>query len=134
MPHPTRHSLLHRLRAALPVRPRPAPPSALPPRRRRRWPRALAALLALLVLGTAGFVGYAYWLVGASLPQLAGVVTAPGLSAPVRVERDHLGVPTLHAANRLDLAFATGFVHGQDRFFQMDLARRHPAGELAELV
>ncbi len=133
MPQRIRFALLHRLRAALPVRPRPAPASAPPPRRRRRWPRALAALLALLLLVFVSVSGYAYWLVGASLPQLAGTVTAPGLSAPVRVERDHLGIPTLHAGNRLDLAFATGFVHGQDRFFQMDLARRHPAGELAEL-
>ena len=53
--------------------------------------------------------------------------------APVSIDRDSLGVPTLEAANRVDLAFATGFVHAQDRFFQMDLSRRLAAGELAEL-
>ena len=69
----------------------------------------------------------------ASLPQLDGVVRPLGLVAPVTIERDSLGVPTLEAGNRVDLAFATGFVHGQDRFFQMDLSRRLAAGELSEL-
>jgi len=69
-----------------------------------------------------------------SLPQLDGTVTLPGLTSEVTVERDALGIPTIQAGNRLDLAFATGFLHAQDRFFQMDLLRRNSAGELAELV
>ena len=69
----------------------------------------------------------------ASLPRLDGSQRAPGLSAAVRIARDARGVPTLEAANRLDLAYGTGFVHAQDRFFQMDLSRRLAAGELAEL-
>lgn len=69
----------------------------------------------------------------ASLPKLDGTVSAKGLTAPVKIERDRLGVPTLTAANRVDLAYATGFVHGQDRFFEMDLSRRLAAGELSEL-
>jgi penicillin amidase len=71
--------------------------------------------------------------VDGALPPLDGTLYVAGLSAPVRIERDDLGVPTLRADNRTDLAFATGFVHGQDRFFQMDMLRRHPAGELAAL-
>ncbi len=70
----------------------------------------------------------------ASLPQMEGTRTLTGLSAPVRVERDTLGIPTIRGANRLDVARATGFVHAQDRFFQMDVARRFAAGELSELV
>lgn len=69
----------------------------------------------------------------ASLPKLDGTFAAKGLTAPVKIERDGLGVPTLTAANRVDLAYATGFVHGQDRFFEMDLSRRLAAGELSEL-
>lgn len=68
-----------------------------------------------------------------SLPQLDGARSLPGLSAAVTVERDALGIPTLTAGSREDLARATGFVHAQDRFFQMDLLRRRSAGELAEL-
>ena len=68
-----------------------------------------------------------------SLPPLDGAVPSVGLTAPVKIERDHLGVVTIEAANRVDLAYATGFVHGQDRYFQMDLSRRFPAGELSAL-
>ena len=68
-----------------------------------------------------------------SLPPLDGIIPTAGLGAPVRIERDHLGAVTLEAANRVDLAYATGFVHGQDRYFQMDLSRRLAAGELSEL-
>ena len=70
----------------------------------------------------------------ASLPQLDGAVRSPGLSQNVSIERDALGTPTVTAANRIDLAYGTGFVHGQDRYFQMDLARRLAAGELTSLV
>ena len=68
-----------------------------------------------------------------SLPKLDGTVPTAGLHAPVKIQRDALGVVTLEAANRVDLAYATGFVHGQDRYFQMDLSRRFAAGELSEL-
>ena len=50
------------------------------------------------------------------------------------VTRDALGVPTITAQSRVDLARAIGFVHAQERFFQMDLQRRQPAGELSALV
>jgi penicillin amidase len=95
--------------------------------------------LALVVLGVpllgAGAGGL--WLhsrLRASLPQLEGERTLPGLTAPVRVERDAHGVPRLLGANRADLSRALGFVHAQERFFQMDLLRRRAAGEIAELV
>jgi penicillin G amidase len=69
-----------------------------------------------------------------SLPTIEGRVAAPGLAAPVTVERDALGVPTITGTTRNDVAYATGYVHAQDRYFQMDLSRRVPAGRLAELV
>jgi penicillin G amidase len=86
----------------------------------------------LFVLAAVAFV--AGWItLRASLPQLDGVVHASELSASVTVDRDALGVPTIRGADRGDLAYATGFLHAQDRFFQMDLLRRTGAGELAEL-
>ena len=85
------------------------------------------ALLAVAVL--------ALWLtLRASLPALDGELSLPGLSAPVQIGRDDLGVVTIHAANRRDAALATGFVHAEERFFQMDLLRRFAAGELSALV
>ena len=76
---------------------------------------------------------FAYWILTRSLPHLDGEMLADGLSANVTIERDAGGIPVITAANRVDLAYATGYVHGQDRFFQMDLTRRNAAGELSEL-
>jgi penicillin amidase len=70
----------------------------------------------------------------ASLPQLEGEMTLAGLAAPVSIERDGQGVPVLRASTREDIARATGYVHAQDRLFQMDLLRRTGAGELAALL
>ncbi|HTM02338.1 MAG TPA: penicillin acylase family protein [Vicinamibacterales bacterium] len=101
-------------------------------RRRVAW----TVLGTLAILAAAGGGG-AFWIRGrllASLPQLDGRIQLPGLRAAVSVKRDALGIPTIRATSREDLARATGFLHAQDRFFQMDLARRRAAGELAELV
>jgi len=87
---------------------------------------------AMLVL-----IAAAAWLraeLRASLPDDSGELVLEGLSAPVTVERDALGVVTIRSASRLDEARALGFVHAQERFFQMDLLRRAGAGELAALV
>jgi penicillin G amidase len=89
----------------------------------------LLAVAVLILLPLA----IAHGVLRASLPQLDGSLRAAGLTAPVKIERDRLGVPTITAANRADLAYATGVVHGQDRFFEMDLSRRLAAGELSEL-
>lgn len=93
----------------------------------------LIILAGLLVLVVAGGL-YARSQVRASLPQLAGTAAIAGLGGDVRVDRDALGVPTIAGATRDDVARALGFLHAQDRFFQMDLQRRQPAGELAALV
>lgn len=108
------------------------------PRPRRGWGRRIGrTLLALVGLLLVLLLVGALWLrhrVAASLPQLRGERALRGLSAPVSIERDALGVPTVRAATRLDAARALGFLHGQDRFFQMDLMRHQAAGELSELV
>ena len=89
-----------------------------------------------LLLGFLIAIGIAagWLLLRASLPILDGTVPANGLSATVTVDRDRLGVPTISGVDRGDLAYATGFLHAQDRFFQIDLLRRVAAGELAELL
>jgi penicillin amidase len=95
-----------------------------------RWLKYTGAALALILVLALVLVHGA---LRASLPQLDGELRHSGLTAPVRIARDARGVPTIEAANRPDLAYATGFVHAQDRFFQMDLSRRLAAGELSEL-
>ena len=57
----------------------------------------------------------------------------PGLQAPVQVIRDKHGIPHLYAANSHDLFMAQGYVHAQDRFYQMDFWRHETAGRLSEL-
>lgn len=89
-------------------------------------------LVVLVVAAGAGL--YGWWMLRGSLPALDGERPLAGLSAEARVERDALGVPAIRGATRIDVARATGFVHAQDRYFQMDLMRRSAAGSLAELI
>jgi penicillin amidase len=87
----------------------------------------LLLFIALLALGL--------WLaLRSSLAQLDGERTVAAFSAPAEAQRDARGYLTVTAESRLDVARALGFVHAQERFFQMDLMRRNAAGELSALV
>src|SRR5687768_8518115 len=97
----------------------------------KRLLRWSALVLALLVVAAPLSV---YIALRSSLPRLDGELAAEGIAARATIERDAAGTPTLKAASRRDLAYATGFAHAQDRFFQMDLMRRAAAGELSELL
>lgn len=68
------------------------------------------------------------------LPQTDGTLRVPGLRDPVKVVRDHSGIPHIYATNVDDLFFAQGFVQAQDRLFQIDLWRRSVQGRLAEIL
>lgn len=96
-----------------------------------KWPKRILAVVLLLALL---LLALGYGALRGSLPLLEGETQLQGLNAPVQVELDALGVPTVQAANRLDLARATGFLHAQSRYFQMDLNRRAAAGELSALI
>jgi penicillin amidase len=76
----------------------------------------------------------AYLALRASLPREEGEVSLAGLGAAVQIERDALGIPSVSGETFEDVARAQGFLHAQERFFQLDLARRFLAGELAELL
>lgn len=67
------------------------------------------------------------------LPQIDGKLDIPSLSAQVEIIRDHWGVPHIYASNIHDLYFSQGFVHAQDRLFQMELNRRIARGTLSAL-
>jgi penicillin amidase len=73
------------------------------------------------------------WISRKRLPQIEGKINLPGLISPVEVLRDRWGVPHIYAANTHDLFFAQGFVHAQDRLFQMEMNRRVARGKLSEL-
>jgi penicillin amidase len=103
----------------------------MPIRKSRRFLGAAAAILALVLAAAAA----AAWLtLRASLPAIDGHAALPGLAARVSILRDAAGVPTVTGRSRNDLARGLGYVHGQDRYFQMDLLRRAAAGELSALL
>src|SRR5215472_18802412 len=107
-----------------------------PPKSKRQsaiW-RWLLAVFVLLILGFAAIAGWIYSIERRELPQVDGTIILNGLSGPVSVIRDKLGVPHIRAASYDDLFFAQGFVTAQDRLWQMDISRRYAAGTLAELL
>jgi penicillin amidase len=95
------------------------------------WLKGLFLLPIVAVLGSGA---YLYQRGRASLPQIDGSLTLRGLSAPVEVLRDPQGVPHLFGSTPEDLARAAGFIHAQDRLFQMEILRRLGSGRLAELL
>ena len=95
--------------------------------------RLLIVLAALAAILTVAVIGASVWLRTAG-PQLDGEVALEKLSAPVEVWRDSLAVPHLWATSMHDLLYAQGFVHAQDRLWQMELFRRVAEGRLAELL
>jgi penicillin G amidase len=86
----------------------------------------IAALVVLVVLVVT--------FVRRPLPDRGGQLALPGLGAKVTVVRDDRGIPQIYASNPADLFRAQGYVHAQDRFFEMDLRRHITAGRLSELV
>ncbi len=96
-------------------------------RRTLEW--GALTLLLLLVTGAA----FTLWSTRRPFPQVDGAIRLPGLSAPVDVVRDAQGVPHIYASTTEDLLMAQGFVHAQDRFFQMDTWRHIGAGRLSEM-
>ncbi|WP_029264123.1 MULTISPECIES: penicillin acylase family protein [unclassified Microbacterium] len=73
------------------------------------------------------------WTIQRSFPQTSGTVELDGLKAEVTVQRDDRGIPTITADSTDDLFYAEGFVHAQDRFFEMDFRRHVTAGRVAEM-
>lgn len=93
------------------------------------------ALWAVAVLTTLALVLTlaAVWTVRRAFPQHDGALRLPGLTAPVTVHRDDHGIPQVYATTAEDLFRAQGYLHAQDRFWEMDFRRHVTAGRLAEL-
>ena len=99
-----------------------------------RWGKRLALGLLFVFVGfNFGCAALLVWLSG-SVPQIEGDVTLAGLTAPVTVARDDAGVPLIKAGSDGDAYFALGYVHAQDRLWQMESMRRIGAGRIAEIV
>ncbi|SHE62183.1 penicillin amidase [Microbulbifer donghaiensis] len=96
----------------------------------RLLPRVLIGIFALIVL----LLLCAWLWLRQSLPILDGTLETGTLRVPATISRDAQGIPLIESEDRTSAAFALGFLHAQERFFQMDLLRRNSAGELSELV
>ncbi len=101
------------------------------PRRTLRRLLVAGGVLGVVVVA-GGWIGREYLL--GSLPTNEGVRVVAGLGAAVGVEFDGAGIPTITAETAEDAAFALGFVHARDRYFQMDVYRRLAGGTLSELA
>lgn len=104
-----------------------------PRTRRHRGLVFLTALLITVLVLAVTAAGIGWWTVQRSFPTTSGRIEAPGLTAAVTVYRDDAGIPQLVAETDHDLFFAQGFVHAQDRFWEMDFRRHVTAGRVAEL-
>ncbi|WP_223690931.1 penicillin acylase family protein [Leifsonia poae] len=102
-------------------------------RRHHRILRAIGIVVCvfLVLVVIAGGVGV--WTVMRSFPQTSGTIDIAGLDQPVTVTRDEAGIPQIEASTADDLFRAQGFVHAQDRFWEMDFRRHVTAGRLSEL-
>lgn len=95
---------------------------------------ALKIAAATIALALAGVVGTAAWHLHGKQPVRSGNVTLQQLKAPVTVAYDERGVPHIRAENEADMYRALGYVHAQDRLFQMEMVRRLAKGELAQVL
>src|SRR5262245_24116183 len=96
----------------------------------RRWIlRTLSALLLLLVAAFGGLYIY----LRQSLPTVTGEVRVAGISGPVEIVRDADAIPHVIASTKLDALYGLGYVHAQDRLWQMEFQRRIGHGRLSEI-
>src|SRR5665811_900340 len=119
------------------VRSTPMTNAAVPddgPKQSHRWWKitlgAIAALLLIAVFGVAVFMRFS---VHRAFPDVDGDVAIAGLQAPVEVVRDTMGIANIYADTTHDLFMAQGYVHAQERFWQMDFWRHIGSGRLSEM-
>jgi penicillin amidase len=93
----------------------------------------IGIIVSLAVIAVVTFFSLRY-LVTKSFPRDEGELIISGLREKVQISRDGFGVPHIKAENEHDLFFAQGFVHAQDRLWQMDLSRRAGEGRLSEIL
>ncbi|MBC8249842.1 MAG: penicillin acylase family protein, partial [Anaerolineales bacterium] len=93
--------------------------------------KILGVLILIVVVLAAGG---GYFVIRRNFPASNGTIKVAGLESQVEVCRDSWGIPHIYAANPHDLFFAQGYVHAQDRFWQMEFWRRIGSGRLSEIL
>lgn len=100
---------------------------------RRRFAIAISLVAGIVVLALIAATVFAVWSVRRPFPEYNGTVELPRLEGDVEVIRDEYGIPHIFADTAEDLFRAQGYVHAQDRFWEMDFRRHVTAGRLSEL-
>ncbi|XJV53077.1 penicillin acylase family protein [Microbacterium oxydans] len=95
--------------------------------------RVAFLVVAAIVVVAVAAAFFVTWTIQRSFPQTDGSIELDGLQAEVTVQRDDRGIPTITADSTDDLFYAQGFVHAQDRFFEMDFRRHVTSGRVAEM-
>jgi penicillin amidase len=99
----------------------------------RKFTKTLRTITMGVLALTALAAGVVTYTVRRSWPQETGIIQVPGLKDKVEVFRDRWGVPHIYAFNQHDLFMTQGYIHAQDRFWQMDVWRHIGSGRLAEM-
>lgn len=94
---------------------------------------AIGALISILIL-IAVFIFGSYYMLNQNLPEYSGIEKVNNLKNSVSIYRDNFGIPYVYAESKGDLYFALGYLHAQERLFQMDLNRRAGEGRLSEVL
>ena len=100
----------------------------------KTWLKTLIGIIGtLLVLIFFAIIG-SYFYLRKSLPDYSGTEKISGIKSEVNIYRDKYSIPTVYADNDNDIYFALGYIHAQERLFQMDLTRRAGEGKLSEIL
>ncbi|MEW6701109.1 MAG: penicillin acylase family protein [Bacteroidota bacterium] len=99
----------------------------------KTWKKVLIGVFTLLLVIILVLSALSYFMLKKSLPQYDGEKKVNGLNSKVEIYRDEFAVPMIKAENDEDAAFALGYVHAQERLFQMDVARRAGEGRLSKV-
>src|SRR4030042_5369843 len=99
----------------------------------KKWVKVTLSLLVSIFILFLFIALYSYWTLLSPVPDYSGELDVEGITSEVKIYRDQFAVPYIFASDEKDAAFALGFLHAQERLFQMDLLRRAGEGRLSEV-
>ncbi len=99
-----------------------------------KWLKIVIGILSVVLVLVIFVIGLSYYFLNQTLPEYSGTVNVNGISSEIKIFRDSNAVAYIVADNDLNAYFALGYVHAQERLFQMDITRRAGLGRLSEVL
>lgn len=96
--------------------------------------KVFLGLLSVVIVLLGAIVVISYFVLSSKIPEYSGEISVSGISNEVKIFRDEFGTPFIIAEDDTDAIFALGYVHAQERLFQMDITRRAGSGRLSEVL